>query len=81
MVLFNVQFLYALDPLPPCDRSSARDCGGMSRPTGSRAHESAQHEGFERSWVHADLRRKEADQGNAAYRYSRGGEVPLPGSS
>jgi hypothetical protein len=38
----------------------------------TRAHESAQQdEGREGSWVHAYLHRKEGDQGNAAYWYSR----------
>jgi hypothetical protein len=39
-----------------------------------RAHESAQQdEGRDGSWVHAYLHRKEGDQGNAAYWYSRAG--------
>jgi hypothetical protein len=38
----------------------------------TRAHESAQQdEGFEGSWVHAYLHRKEGDQSNAAYWYHR----------
>ena len=38
----------------------------------TRAHESAQQdEGRDGSWVHAYLHRKEGDQGNAAYWYSR----------
>lgn len=41
----------------------------------TRAHESAQQdEGIEGSWVHAHLHRKEGDQGNAAYWYSRAGK-------
>jgi hypothetical protein len=41
----------------------------------TRAHESAQKdEGRGSSWVHAYLHRKEGDQGNAAYWYSRGGK-------
>ncbi len=41
----------------------------------ARAHESAQQdEGREGSWVHAYLHRKEGDQGNAAYWYSRAGK-------
>jgi hypothetical protein len=40
-----------------------------------RAHESAQQdEGVEGSWVHAYLHRKEGDQSNAAYWYSRAGK-------
>jgi hypothetical protein len=40
-----------------------------------RAHESAQQdEGSEGSWVHAYLHRKEGDQDNAAYWYSRAGK-------
>ena len=40
-----------------------------------RAHESAQQdEGAEGSWVHAYLHRKEGDQSNAAYWYSRAGK-------
>jgi len=40
-----------------------------------RAHESAQQdEGVDGSWVHAYLHRKEGDQGNAAYWYSRAGK-------
>jgi hypothetical protein len=38
----------------------------------TRAHESAQQdEGPDGSWVHAYLHRKEGDNGNAAYWYSR----------
>jgi hypothetical protein len=38
----------------------------------TRAHESAQQdEGVEGLWVHAYLHRKDGDQGNAAYWYSR----------
>ena len=45
----------------------------------TRAHESAQqYEGIEGSWVHAYLHRKEGDQSNAAYRYSRGRQARLP---
>ena len=41
----------------------------------AQAHESAQEdEGTAGSWVHAYLHRKEGDQGNAAYWYSRAGE-------
>ena len=41
----------------------------------TRAHESAQQdEGKDGSWVHAYLHRKEGDQGNAAYWYSRAGK-------
>jgi hypothetical protein len=41
----------------------------------ARAHESAQQdEGVEGSWVHAHLHRKEGDQGNAAYWYTRAGK-------
>ena len=40
-----------------------------------RAHESAHRdEGMEGSWVHAYLHRKEGDQGNASYWYSRAGK-------
>ena len=40
-----------------------------------RAHESAQQdEGPDGSWVHAYLHRKEGDQSNAAYWYSRAGK-------
>jgi hypothetical protein len=40
-----------------------------------RAHESAQQdEGKDGSWVHAYLHRKEGDQDNAAYWYSRAGK-------
>jgi hypothetical protein len=40
-----------------------------------RAHESAQlDKGKDGSWVHAYLRRKERDQDNAAYWYSRAGK-------
>ena len=40
-----------------------------------KAHESAQQdEGIGDSWVHAYLHRKEGDQGNAAYWYSRAGK-------
>jgi len=40
-----------------------------------RAHESAQQdEGRDGSWVHAYLHRKEGDQSNAAYWYSRAGK-------
>ena len=41
----------------------------------TRAHESAQQdEGADGSWVHAYLHRKEGDNGNAAYWYSRAGK-------
>ena len=41
----------------------------------TRAHESAQQdEGRDGSWVHAYLHRKEGDQGNAAYWYTRAGK-------
>ena len=41
-----------------------------------RAHESAQRdEGKDGSWVHAYLHRKEGDQDNAAYWYSRAGKA------
>jgi hypothetical protein len=41
----------------------------------TRAHDSAQQdEGMEGAWVHAYLHRKEGDQGNAAYWYSRAGK-------
>jgi hypothetical protein len=41
----------------------------------TREHESAQQdEGIAGSWVHAYLHRKEGDQGNAAYWYSRAGK-------
>ncbi|HXJ89022.1 MAG TPA: hypothetical protein VMS18_19550 [Candidatus Binatia bacterium] len=48
----------------------------------TRAHESAQQdEGPDGSWVHAYLHRKEGDQDNAAYWYSRAckpvGQGPL----
>lgn len=40
-----------------------------------RAHESAQQdEGPDGSWLHAFLHRKEGDQDNAAYWYSRAGK-------
>jgi hypothetical protein len=41
----------------------------------NRAHESAQEDaGREGAWVHAYLHRKEGDQHNAAYWYSRAGK-------
>src|ERR1700689_1834159 len=40
----------------------------------TRAHESAQQDEGDGSWVHAYLHRKEGDQGNAAYWYSRTGK-------
>jgi hypothetical protein len=41
----------------------------------TRAHESAQQdEGIEGAWVHAYLHRREGDQSNAAYWYSRAGK-------
>ena len=47
----------------------------------TRAHESAQQdEGRDGSWVHAYLHRKEGDQGNAAYWYSRAGKPVCPES-
>jgi hypothetical protein len=45
---------------------------GDSQGDSTRAHESAQQDEYpEGSWVHAYLHRKEGDQGNAAYWYSR----------
>src|SRR5215475_5811914 len=42
-----------------------------------KAHESAQQdEGPAGSWVHAYLHRKEGDEGNAGYWYSRAGKKP-----
>ena len=42
----------------------------------TRAHESAQQDkGPEGAWVHAYLHRKEGDQDNAAYWYSRAGKT------
>jgi hypothetical protein len=47
----------------------------------SRAHESAQQdEGRPGSWVHAYLHRKEGDQSNAEYWYSRAGKTPSKSS-
>jgi hypothetical protein len=47
----------------------------------TRAHESAQQdEGPQGAWVHAYLHRKEGDDGNAAYWYSRAGKSPGRGS-
>jgi hypothetical protein len=44
-----------------------------------RAHESGQQdEGPEGSWVHAYLHRKEGDESNAAYWYSRAGKDAYP---
>jgi hypothetical protein len=41
----------------------------------TRAHESAQQdEGVDGAWAHAYLHRKEGDQNNAAYWYSRAGK-------
>ncbi len=46
-----------------------------------RAHGSAQQdEGVAGSWVHAYLHRKEGDQGNADYWYSRAGKAICRGS-
>ena len=46
----------------------------------TRAHESAQQdEGPQGAWVHAYLHRKEGDDGNAAYWYSRAGKNPARG--
>jgi hypothetical protein len=43
----------------------------------TRAHESAQQdEGAAGAWVHAYLHRKEGDNSNAAYWYSRAGKEP-----
>ncbi len=42
----------------------------------TKAHESAQQDGGrDGSWVHAYLHRKQGDQGNAAYWYSRAGKA------
>ena len=47
----------------------------------TRAHESAQQdEGAAGSWVHAYLHRKEGDESNAAYWYSRCGRRPSTAS-
>ena len=46
----------------------------------TRAHESAQQdEGPRGAWVHAYLHRKEGDQSNAAYWYSRARKSPARG--
>lgn len=46
-----------------------------------RAHELAQSAGTRAGdWVHAYLHRKEGDEGNAGYWYSRGGKPPFNGS-
>lgn len=51
------------------------DCGGTLRLIGREPTKSAQQdEGREGPWVHAYLHRKECDQGNAAYWYSRPGK-------
>jgi hypothetical protein len=43
----------------------------------TRAHESAQQdEGQAGAWVHAYLHRKEGDQSNAEYWYTRAGKTP-----
>lgn len=61
---------------PPAGLSHA--LGGLwwdAKADWTRAHESAQQdEGKDGSWVHAYLHRKEGDQDNAAYWYSRAGK-------
>ena len=71
------EFLKSLDqPSPPAEVTLA--LAGLwldAKGDWTRAHESAQQdEGTEGSWVHAYLHRKEGDQGNAAYWYSRAGK-------
>jgi hypothetical protein len=47
----------------------------------TRAHESAQQdEGVAGAWVHAYLHRKEGDNSNAGYWYTRAGKPPSPSS-
>ena len=69
------QFRQSLSALPPAGLTHA--VTGLwwdAKGDWQRAHESAQQdEGTEGSWVHAYLHRKEVDQGNAAYWYSRAG--------
>jgi len=61
------------EPNPPTELSLA--LAGLwweAKSDWTRAHESAQQgEGRDGSWVHAYLHRKEGDQDNAAYWYSR----------
>lgn len=64
------------EPAPPTGLSRA--LGGLwwdAKGDWKRAHESAQQdEGPDGSLVHAYLHRKEGDQSNAAYWYSRAGK-------
>jgi len=61
------------EPAPPAGLTQA--IAGLwwdAKGDWKRAHESAQQdEGPDGSWVHAYLHRKEGDQSNAAYWYSR----------
>ena len=68
------QSLTATEP-PAGLTQPSPDCGGTPRAIGQGAHESAQQdEGKNGSWVYAYMHRKEGDQGNAAYWYSRTGK-------
>lgn len=64
-------------PAPPAGLSQA--LAGLwwdGKGEWKRAHQSAQQDkGMEGSWVHAYLHRKEGDEDNAAYWYSRAGKL------
>jgi hypothetical protein len=64
------------EPAPPAGLTHA--LAGLwwdAKADWKRAHESAQQdEGADGSWVHAYLHRKEGDNSNAAYWYSRAGK-------
>jgi hypothetical protein len=69
------QSLTATEPPAGLSHALTLDCGGTPKAIGNgRTNPLKQDEGVEGSWVHAYLHRKEGDQSNAAYWYSRAGK-------
>lgn len=68
-------------PEPPTLGPALRALWWDAKGDWNRAHEAAQEGGDkDGNWVHAYLHRKEGDQANARYWYSRAGRSMPPGS-
>jgi len=66
-----------LNDAPPANDFALAGLWWDARGNWARAHESAQQdEGAAGAWVHAYLHRKEGDDSNARYWYSRAGKKP-----